>query len=136
MGGSVTYLIVSNGVGQKPHIEEVDSVEDVTERIARDADAFVVIEGRIVPYHKESFVFLDSEHARNITHEQEGADGRQCIPRWRAPATRETEHLPVVEEHPGREEDDTPGDSVDEGSDAGGAGEDSDSSADDVWKPE
>jgi len=151
----MSYLIISNGVTRKPHVEEVESIEDVTTRVAHDPESFMVIEGRIVSFHKEEFLFVDSDDGRNVTLDKQGdEDGGQHIPRWRAPVTeggkddgqhiprwrattaREAEHLPAVEEHTGGEADDTFSDRVDQGPDQGGTGDIGDDSVGDDGQPE
>jgi len=116
----VSFLVISNGVGRKPHVEELDSRDDVIARLETDRESCIVIEGRLIDHHEERFLVLD-DHTTPLNPKPEGgADAGTIIPRWPATVTGEAEHIPVVGEHPEGQQDDPPSGGVSKGPDESG----------------
>lgn len=138
-----------NGIGRRPHLEEVQTLEDVQARleIEERPDDIIVIEGEVITHQKEEFLFLGDQTIRLEQDEvsQAAPERGSTLPAWiaalregeadeqsEAPATTgEAEHSADVEGHAKWTADKTSGDGAGEGPDQSGAGEDRGSSADD-----
>lgn len=59
----MTYYLVMNGAGRRPHMEEVDTIEDVRSRLETEENPndIIVIEGQLVNHHLEQFLFLEDQ---------------------------------------------------------------------------
>lgn len=140
----MTFYLVMNGAGRRPHVEEVDTLEDVQSRLEAEDDPndIVVIEGEMIDHKKEEFLFLaDQTIALSPPKAESKPKPQGELPEWMRPeeseevadgdaeetsaVAREAEHRPDVERHPRRQADETSGDEPGEGPDEGGDGADS-----------
>jgi len=140
----MNYFLVMNGAGRRPHVEEVETVEDVRSRleIEDNLDDIIVIKGEMVQYKREEFLFIEDQAIKITPQEapaevesdagqlpdwiqalrsQEEAD-EDGKPTYAPAASGSSEHPADVAGHADGEADEAPGDESGEGSDAGGDG--------------
>lgn len=144
------FLLIMNGLDRYPHVEEVETLDDVQARleIEDNPNDILVVKGEVITHQREEFLFLNDKTIKINKSDEPSSSGG--LPSWiqsfregrsdaggqpepgEAPApAREAEHTPAVEGHAEGEAHEAPGDSDGEGSEPGRDGEDSGISTDD-----
>lgn len=107
----MAFLIVRNGAGRTPVVEEVEDLDAAILRYSNDPD-MLLIEGEQVEVSYESTITINGNSLEEDNDEQSSTGG---------PATESTEHPSAVDEEPSGEGRESSSEGAGYGSDETGA---------------